>query len=93
MLCVMIYVEAVGFMAGLTNLMSSVPQLFANLKSPDCAASQSGLRNAFQAAGNGMWLVYGLAAGSIAMSTFSTLGCLMAGVLFWQVRRAKKASA
>lgn len=91
MICVMIYVEAIGFLAGLTNLFSSVPQLIANLKSPDCAADQSAARNICQAAGNGMWLCYGLAIGSLAMSTFSTLGCAMAAALFLQVRKAKSA--
>ena len=91
MLCGMIYIEAVGFVAGLTNLMSSVPQLRANLKNPECAAHQSAGRNACQATGNGLWLFYGIAAGSIAMSTFSTLGFIMAALLFLQVRKARKA--
>ena len=90
MLCGMIYIEALGFLAGLTNLMSSVPQLRANMKKPDCAANQSAARNACQATANVLWLVYGLAAGSVAMSTFSTLGLIMAALLFLQVRKAQK---
>ena len=89
MFCGLIFIEALGFAAGFTNLMSSVPQLRANLKNPDCAANQSAARNACQATGNGLWLIYGLAAGSIAMSTFSTLGFLMAALLFLQVRKAR----
>lgn len=92
MFSAIIFIEALGFVAGATNLMSSVPQLLANLKTPGCAANQSAARNACQAAGNGMWLAYGLASGSIAITTFSTLGCLMAGLLFWQVRRARTPS-
>lgn len=93
MICVMIYVELLGFMAGLTNLLSSVPQLLANLKAPECAAQQSAARNVCQAAGNGMWLFYGVAIGSVAMTTFSTLGCAMAATLFVQVRKAKTRAA
>ena len=92
MFCGIIFIEALGFAAGFTNLMSSVPQLRANLKNPDCAANQSAARNACQATGNGLWLIYGLAAGSIAMSTFSTLGFLMAALLFLQVRKAQKSA-
>ena len=85
-----IFVELVGFVAGLTNLVSSIPQLIANLRNPNSAAQQSAARNACQAAGNGMWLVYGLTVGSLAMSTFSTLGTLMAGALLIQVHRARR---
>ena len=84
-------IELVGFVAGLTNLVSSVPQLIANLRHPERAANQDASRNAFQAAGNGMWLYYGVSVGSIAMTTFSTLGCLMAAALFWQVLKSHRA--
>ena len=82
-------VELLGFAAGLTNLASSVPQLVANLRAPDCAAKQSASRNAFQCAGNAMWLGYGVSLGSLPMMAFSTLGCAMAGLLLWQVVKAK----
>ena len=84
-------IELLGFAAGLINLTSSVPQLVANLRNPDCAAKQSASRNALQCAGNGMWLAYGISVGSMSMTTFSSLGCLMAGTLFWQVLKAKLA--
>ena len=86
----LLFVEILGFAAGFTNLVSSIPQLLANLRNPGAAAKQSASRNACQCAGNGMWLVYGVTVGSIAMSTFSTLGCIMAGALLWQVRHAKR---
>lgn len=85
-------VEFLGFAAGLMNLTSSVPQLVANLRKPDCAARQSASRNALQCAGNCMWLAYGISVGSMSMTTFSSLGCLMAGTLLWQVLRAKLVS-
>ncbi|MEO9826181.1 MAG: hypothetical protein ABJF50_17405 [Paracoccaceae bacterium] len=84
-------VELLGFAAGLINLVSSVPQLLANLRKPDCAATQSASRNALQCAANSMWLAYGISVGSVSMTTFSALGCLMAGILFWQVLKAKLA--
>lgn len=85
-------VELLGFAAGLMNLTSSLPQLVANLRNPDCAAQQNAARNALQCAGNGMWLAYGISVGSMSMTTFSSLGCLMAGTLLWQVLKAKQVS-
>ena len=83
-------IELVGLMAGLTNLVSSVPQLVANLRNPDCAAGQSAGRNACQCAGNALWLVYGVSVGSLAMTLFSSLGSVMAGLLLWQVLSAAR---
>ena len=88
----LIVIELVGFFAGLTNLVSSVPQLIANIRNPKSASGQSACRNALQCAGNGMWLYYGLSIGSMAMATFSTLGCAMAALLFWQVHRSHSAA-
>lgn len=88
----LIYLEALGFAAGAVNLTSSVPQLIANLRNPALARNQSAARNACQAAGNGLWLAYGVTVGSVAMSTFSALGCLMAATLLAQVLMQTKAS-
>lgn len=82
-------IEMIGIIAGLTNLLSSVPQLIDNLRNPGRASGQNASRNALQCMGNGMWLFYGVSIGSLAMTTFSTLGCIMAAVLFWQVVRCK----
>ncbi|MEM1360936.1 MAG: hypothetical protein AAGF94_04395 [Pseudomonadota bacterium] len=81
-------IEAIGLAAGLTNLVSSLPQLIANLKNPSDACKQSPLRNACQCLGNALWLVYGLSVGSFAMILFSSLGSLMAAALLWQVIRS-----
>lgn len=85
-----IHLEILGFMAGLTNLISLLPQLLANLRNRAAAASQNAARNACQCAGNGMGLAYGLSVGSLAMTTFSLLGSVMAGALMWQVWAAKR---
>lgn len=85
-------IELLGFVAGLTNLASSVPQLIANLKNPINASKQSPSRNACQCAGNTLWLVYGISVGSIAMTVFSSLGSVMAALLLWQVLRAYTAT-
>jgi uncharacterized protein with PQ loop repeat len=82
-------VELLGFAAGMTNLTSSVPQLVSNLRSPDCAARQSPSRNALQCGGNALWLAYGVSVGSLSMTAFSSLGCLMAATLLWQVLKAR----
>ena len=84
------YIELIGIIAGLTNLLSSAPQLIDNLRNPDRASGQNASRNALQCAGNGMWLFYGVSIGSLAMTTFSTLGSVMAALLFWQVVRCKR---
>jgi len=81
-------IEAIGLAAGLTSLLSSLPQMVANLRNPDMACQQSPARNAFQCAGNALWLVYGLSVGSLAMVLFSSLGIVMAGILLWQVVRS-----
>lgn len=83
-------IELIGLLAGLTNLVSSVPQLAANLRNPELARGQSAARNACQCAGNALWLVYGLSIGSFAMTLFSSLGCMMAGLLLWQVLSAAR---
>lgn len=85
-----IFIEMLGFVAGATNLASSVPQLLANLREPDLARGQSPARNAFQCAGNLMWLIYATQVGSIAMTTFAGLGCAMAGLLLAQTFGARR---
>lgn len=85
----MIQIEILGFVASATNLFSSVPQLLANLRNPQLACGQSVSRNCFQCAGNGLWMLYGVTVGSLSMTTFATLGCVMAGGLVFQTLRAK----
>lgn len=82
-------IEILGFIAGATNLFSSVPQLIANFKRPELASGQSLSRNCFQGAGNGLWMAYGVSVGSISMTTFASLGCAMACGLIFQTMRAK----
>lgn len=84
-----IQIEILGFVAGATNLFSSVPQLLANLRNPQLARGQSLSRNCFQCAGNALWMLYGVSVGSISMTTFATLGCTMAAGLIFQTLRAK----
>ncbi|MEM6899075.1 MAG: hypothetical protein AAF583_04810 [Pseudomonadota bacterium] len=78
-------IELIGLAAGLTTLVSSVPQLVANLRDPESARKQSPMRNALQCVGNALWLLYGGAVGSLVMVVFSTMGCLMAACLLVQV--------
>lgn len=85
----LISIEVLGFMAGATNLFSSVPQLLANIRNPELACGQSLSRNCFQCAGNGLWIIYGVSVGSISMTTFASLGCAMAFGLIFQTMRAK----
>ncbi len=84
------YLEMLGFFAGATTLCSSVPQLLANLRNPELARGQSLSRNCLQASGNGLWLLYGGAVGSVAMTTFAALGCLMACCLAQQTYRVQR---
>ena len=84
-----IQIEILGFIAGATNLFSSVPQLLVNLRYPQRACGQSVSRNCFQCAGNALWMLYGIFVGSESMSTFAALGCAMAGGLIFQTMRAK----
>lgn len=81
-------IEIIGFVAGATNLFSSVPQLVKNLRTPALAQGQCMSRNAFQCSANAMWLVYGASVESASMTTFAALGCLMAGALLVQTYRA-----
>lgn len=85
----MICIEILGFLAGATTLFSSIPQLWANLRNPNLASGQSISRNCFQCAGNALWLLYGISAGSESMTTFASLGCVMAGGLIFQTASAK----
>ncbi len=94
-----VQLEILGFVAGVTNLTSSVPQLYANLCNPGFASQQSAARNCLQCAGNVLWLAYGLQMGSTSMTTFALLGALMAGTLALQTltggafgRQQKRAS-
>lgn len=84
-----IMIEALGFAAGMTTLSSSVPQLIANLRNPDLARAQSASRNSLQSVGNGMWLLYGISAGSVSMTTFASLGFAMAAGLTWQTLKVQ----
>jgi len=80
----MTLIEVLGFAAGGTTLISSLPQLLANLRNEELARSQSLSRNCLQSAGNALWLAYGISAGSVSMVTFAALGFLMAGGLAFQ---------
>ncbi len=73
--------EILGFVAGATTLVSSVPQLVANLRDPALTRGQNPARNCLQCAGNLLWLWYALQVGSVAMTTFAALGAVMAGAL------------
>lgn len=83
-------IELIGIIGGLTNSLSSAPQLIDNLRIPDRAYGQNASRNTIQCLGNGKWLIYGVSIGSLAITTFSSLGSAMAAVLFWQVVRCKR---
>ncbi len=84
-----IFVEALGFAAGATTLVSSVPQLIANLMDQDLARGQSLSRNCLQATGNALWIAYGTSVGSTSMMIFAGLGCLMASCLAFQTCRVQ----
>ena len=89
----LVQLELLGFAAGAINLMSSIPQLVANLRNPLQARGQSPSRNCFQCAGNALWMLYGVLVGSASMVTFACLGCLMAGGLILQTLPAQKRGA
>ena len=83
-------IEMLGFAAGATTLVSSLPQLIANLRNQDLALGQSLSRNCLQSAGNALWFIYGASVGSTSMITFAGLGCLMAGCLALQTYRVQR---
>lgn len=85
-----IFIEMLGFAAGATTLISSVPQLIANLRDHDLALGQSLSRNCLQSAGNALWFLYGASVGSTSMVTFAGLGCLMASCLAFQTHRVQR---
>ena len=65
-------IEFLGFSAGAITLVSSVPQLIANLRNQELAMAQSLSRNCLQSVGNGLWLGYGVTVGSASMTTMSS---------------------
>lgn len=83
-------IEVLGFAAGATTLVSSVPQLIANLRDYDLAKGQSLSRNCLQSTGNALWFVYGATVGSTSMILFAGLGCLMASCLAFQTYRVQR---
>ncbi len=83
----MFFIEMLGFIAGATTLVSSVPQLIANLRDKELARGQSLFRNLLQAIGNALWFLYGASVGSTSMVTFAGLGCFMAICLALQTYR------
>ena len=85
----MFFIELLGFIAGATTLVSSIPQLIANLRDKELARGQSLSRNLLQATGNALWCLYGASVGSTSMVTFAGLGCLMAGCLALQTYRVQ----
>lgn len=84
-----VFIEVLGFVAGATTLISSVPQLIVNLRNQDLALGQSLSRNCLQSAGNALWFIYGASVGSTSMVTFAGLGCLMASCLALQTYRVQ----
>lgn len=84
------FIEILGFAAGATTLVSSVPQLIANLQNQELARGQSLSRNCLQSAGNALWFIYGASVGSTSMVTFAGLGFLMASCLAFQTYRVKR---
>jgi len=85
-----VLIEILGFVAGATTLISSGPQLVANLRNQDLARGQSLSRNCLQSAGNALWFFYGASVGSTSMVTFAGLGCLMASCLAIQTYRVQR---
>ena len=85
----LVSIEFLGFAAGATTLVSSVPQLIGNLRNRDLARSQSLARNCLQSAGNALWFLYGASVGSESMITFAGLGFLMASCLAYQTYRVQ----
>lgn len=85
----MYFIELLGFIAGGTTLVSSVPQLLANLRDKELARTQSLSRNLLQAAGNALWFLYGASVSSTSMVTFAGLGCFMAICLALQTYRVQ----
>lgn len=84
-------IELVGWFAGTLLLLSSVPQLVANLRDRNLAKHQSPVRNLLQCGGNALWLVYAIVTDVPAMKVFAALGTLMAAALFIQVMNARRA--
>ena len=85
-------IEVLGFAAGAITLVSSIPQLIANLRNRELAMAQSLSRNCLQSTGNALWLGYGVSVESASMVTFAMLGCLMAGCLALQTYSVQKRS-
>lgn len=83
-------VELMSWCAGLLILFSSLPQILANLRSPEIAKHQSPWRNIFQCAGNLLWLLYAIHRDIQAMKVFASLGALFAFALFVQVLIARR---
>ena len=90
---VLMHIELIGWLAGTLLLMSSAPQLAANLRNPNLAKHQSPARNLLQCGGNFLWLVYAVMANVPAMKVFAALGTLMAAALFVQVVLARRAAS
>jgi uncharacterized protein with PQ loop repeat len=84
-------IELIGWLAGILLLMSSTPQLAANLRDPELAKHQSPARNFLQCSGNFLWLIYAIMADVQAMKVFAALGTIMAAALFMQVIYARRA--
>jgi len=85
--------DLIGYLAGFTTLISTVPQLVANFRKPGIAASQSAWRNALQAAGNLLWLLYALVVDATPMILFASTGLFLAICLCLQVVRSQPPQA
>lgn len=84
------YAAAIGTLAGLVNLSSSIPQVYKNIRRPTDAARQCPIRNALQATGNTLWLVYAILLNAFVMVIFATLGTGIALIILVQVLRARR---
>lgn len=83
--------EVIGWVAGCLLLSSSLPQIIANLRHPNLARHQSPMRNLLQCIGNLLWLIYAMLFSITAMKVFASLGAVLAGALFIQVLRSRRA--
>lgn len=76
--------EVIGIAAGGSNMISTVPEIMANIGDLDRAASQTPWRPALQLLGNALWLVYGLREEKRVIVFFSAAGTLFASIALLQ---------
>ncbi|MDQ8727241.1 hypothetical protein [Bradyrhizobium sp. LHD-71] len=69
--------ELLGFCAGGMIAVSALPRVWEIMRRPDVAAAEPISRNTMLAAGNLLWVAYGIASGALAI----TVMCTVAGIL------------